>query len=58
MVFYVGRSSLESSIKLPCPVFMSHRSCIQTEEHAMSMTAPAHTKLVWTLSFRYVVCIM
>jgi hypothetical protein len=46
MVLCVGGSSLELLIKLPCPVLMSLRSWIQTEEHAMSMTAPAHIKLL------------
>jgi hypothetical protein len=58
MVLCVGRSSLESLIKLLCLVLMSLHSWIKTEEHAMSMTVPAHIKLLCGLSFRYVVCIM
>jgi hypothetical protein len=50
MVLCVSRNSLELLIKLPCPVLMSLRSWIQTEEHAMNMTAPAHTKLLCGLS--------
>jgi hypothetical protein len=42
--------SLESSIKLQCPVLVSLRSWIQTKEHAMSITAPAHIKLLCGLS--------
>jgi hypothetical protein len=50
MVLCVGRSSLESLIKLLCLVLMSLRSWIQTEEYTMSMTAPEHIKLLCGLS--------
>jgi hypothetical protein len=50
MVLCVDRSSLESLIKLLCLVLMSPRSWIQTEEHTMRMTAPAHIKLLCGLS--------